>query len=86
MKKLLVLLLGVFMVGGYTDNQRAKEYGGTQRIDLETGQRLVNVTWKEGSNLWILTKEDSTIKPTVYTFKEKSNLGIVEGKIFIYEK
>lgn len=86
MKKLLGLLLVLFMFVGCTDNQRAKKYGGTQRIDLESGQRLVNVTWKEGSNLWILTKEDSTIKPTVYTFKEKSNLGIVEGKIFIYEK
>jgi uncharacterized protein YcfL len=85
MKKLLGLLLVLFMFVGCTDNQRVKKYGGTQKIELESGQRLVNVTWKD-ANIWILTKEDSTIKPIVYTFKEKSNRGIVEGTIFIYEK
>ena len=86
MKKLLLGLFVLFMlVVGCTDNQRAKKYGGTQTIKLEVGQRVVNVTWKDAS-LWVLTKED-TIKPaTVYTFKEKSNLGIVEGKIVIVEK
>ena len=86
-------VFGIFIVGvtlmtllyGCTENTRARVYGGTQTIELESGKRLVNVTWKEGSALWILTKEDTT-KPTTYRFEEKSNFGMMEGQVIIKEK
>lgn len=73
------------LIYGCTENTRARVYGGTQTIELESGKRLVNVTWKEGSDLWILTKVDTT-KPTTYQFQEKSNIGVWEGKVIIIEK
>lgn len=80
---LLVLILTLFLAS-CTSNERARLYGGTERITLDSGQRLVNVTWKD-TDLWILTRKDSS-KPTTYSFKEKSSFGAMEGEIIIEEK
>jgi len=79
MKKLLavwiVALTIMALIYGCTENQSARNYGGTETVQLEKGVRLVNVTWKgdeQLGSLWILTKKDTTIKPTTYSFKEKS--------------
>ena len=74
---------------GCTENQMAKNFGGTETITLEPGKRLVNITWKGGegiANLWILTKVDPETKPTTYSFKEKSGGGLLEGEVIIIEK
>lgn len=90
MKKLLLLL--TFIVIGFTsctDNARVRTWGGTETINLEPGVRLVNITWKGGekttTSLWILTKKDTT-KPSTYSFKEKSSLGVMEGEVIIKEQ
>jgi len=88
MKKILAIFIGTITLMGCTENQMVKNYGGTQTIDLPTGRRLVNITWKGGessANLWILTKKD-TSKPTTYYFEEKSSMGVMEGKVIINEK
>ena len=85
MKKVLLGLLGITMLVSCTENTRARVWGGSQTIQLEEGVRLVNVTWKEGSSLWILTKRDTT-KASTYSFSEKSNLGVMEGHVIIIEK
>jgi len=86
MKKLLtVLILGIMIVAvGCTANNRAKNWGGSQTITLEEGQRLVNATWKE-DNMWLLVKTDTT-KPQIYHFNESSSWGLLEGEITIIEK
>ena len=87
MKSLLVILM-IAMMGilvSCTANQNARNYGGTETINLEAGQRVVNVTWKGESDLWILTKQDTTA-PSTYTFQEKSNWGLMEGKVVLIEK
>ncbi len=93
MKKLLgvwiVALTIMTLIYGCTENQSARNYGGTETVQLEKGVRLVNVTWKgdeQLGSLWILTKKDTTIKPTTYSFKEKSNFGVMEGTVIIIEK
>ena len=89
-------LLGMFIVAitlvtimyGCTENQMARNFGGTETIVLPKGRRLVNLTWKGdkgAANLWILTKEDTT-KPTTYYFEEKSDMGMMEGKVIINEQ
>ena len=91
MRQLLGIFIGAIMIitimYGCTENQKARAFGGTETINLEPGARLVNVTWKgkEGSDLWILTKQDTT-KPSTYSFKEKSNFGVMEGEVIIIEK
>lgn len=97
MKQLLRLTVPMFIavmlfvtmitiMTGCTENTRVRVYGGTETINLEQGKRLVNVTWKQGNDLWILTKEDTTTKAGTYHFKEKSAFGVMEGEVIIIEK
>jgi hypothetical protein len=76
--------MSLLVLSSCTENQQARRWGGTETIELETNQRLVNATWKD-TDLWLLTKTDST-RPTVYEFIEKSNWGVMNGKIKIKEK
>ena len=81
MKKILGIFIGTITLMGCTENEMARNFGGTETIDLPKGRRLVNITWKGekgAANLWVLTKEDTT-KPTTYFFEEKSGFGVMEG-------
>ena len=87
--KILTAVLAVALLSSCTENSKARMWGGTETIQLDPGKRLVNITWKStdktGSDLWILTKQDTT-KPSTYLFEEKSSFGIMEGKVIIIEK
>jgi uncharacterized protein YceK len=87
MKKFILILTLVFLISGVLSgcNAVTRNYGGTQNIKLEQGQKLVNLTWKD-SDLWILTRDmrpDET--PEKFKFQEDSNLGVFEGTINIIE-
>lgn len=89
MKKLGLVLVFCLVLISCTDNSRARVWAGTETVTLKPGERLVNVTWKGGegttTSLWMLTKKDTT-KPTTYSFKEKSSLGLMEGEVIIKEQ
>ena len=86
MKNLILIACLALGVSACTDNNSAKNFGGTQTINLEKDRKLINVTWKEPSSLWILTRERHEDEPVdSYTFKEKSSLGLVEGKVILNE-
>ena len=78
----------LFSMSGCTENNIARRWGGTMKVELKEGERLVNVTWKGNadSSLWVLTKKDSTIPPSTYKFEEKSAFGVIEGTVLIIEK
>jgi len=85
MKKLLLPLLGLTLLFSCTDNQRARNWGGTEEITLESNQKLVNMAWKQ-DDLWILTvNADSLFTPKTYTFQEKSSWGAIEGTVIVKE-
>lgn len=74
------------IMAGCTANERAKQYGGTMQVNLPPGQKLVNATWKEGSQLWYLMRPmREGEKPEVVTFKEDSSFGLVEGTVVFTE-
>lgn len=74
---LAILVLVVAM--GCTENQRARQFGGTEKIDLKPNEILVNVTWKN-DQMWILTQDTIT---HINYFREKSSYGIWEGEVII---
>lgn len=88
MKKLfttLAVLTTMMSLTSCTQNEIAKNYGGTMNYDLPAGEKLVNVTWKE-DHLWILTKPmKASDSVESYIFHEKSSYGIMEGTINIKE-
>jgi hypothetical protein len=68
------------------ENLVTRNLGGSQTINLEKGQKLVEITFKD-NDLWILTEPmDSDYVAKTKTFYEDSNLGVMEGKITIVEQ
>ena len=88
-KKVIVLVAStMFAIGaltGCTDNTMAKNFGGDMTVNLEKGQKLEEVTWKDDS-LWYLTRPmKEGEEPQTYTFQEDSSFGIFEGTVTIVE-
>lgn len=79
--KLLSLLLIAGVLTSCTENQMAKQFGGTMTVDLPPNTEFVNATWKN-DELWYIyrpRKEGESID--VITMQENSNFGLVEGKV-----
>jgi len=85
-KKMLAFLLLIAMTVGCTENSRAKSFGGTAKMELPAGQKLVVVTWKD-EDLWVLTRDmrDGETAES-YKFQEESSWGVWEGTYLITEK
>lgn len=81
MKTNYYLLVGLLLTIGCTENQRAKNYGFSETIELPPNCKFLNATWKE-DDLWIIYKD--TVSGLSYC-KEKSSWGILEGQIIIKE-
>ena len=87
MKKLIILsLFAVSMVALIScDNWKSRKWGGSTTITLPKGEKLIEATWKENS-LWYLTEPmDADYEPKKKTFREDSNLGILEGTVIFVE-
>lgn len=90
MKKRIIILglilTTTLLFSGCTEQTISREYGGEMTIDLKPGQKLEEITWKDESNLWILTRpmRDDEVAET-HTFYEESEWGIWEGTVTIIE-
>lgn len=87
MKKTVValIMLTTLSLASCTSNEIAKQFGGTSKLNLPKGEKLVNITWKE-DHIWYLTKPmTATDVAETYTFKEQSNYGILQGEVIITE-
>lgn len=88
MKKILLvgLLLIILITVTGCSQHMAKNWGGEMTIELEPGESLELITWKEDA-LWILTKERTEgVAPATHTFQESTDWGVFEGTIHIIEK
>lgn len=85
MKKVFVFAILAITFASCTQNERAKNFGGTATVNLPEGQKLVNVTWKE-DQIWYLTRPmNSTDSAETYTFQEESSYGMMEGTVILKE-
>lgn len=84
MKQTIILIFTTFFIS-CTENQRAKNFGGSAKIELEPNQKLVTATWKD-DDFWYLTRPmKESDSPEVYVFKEQSSFGIMSGEYSIFE-
>lgn len=84
MKKLIIILSAI-LIASCTEQNRAKNWGGTEKVWLPKNKKLVNITWKE-TQIWYLTREmNKEDKAETYYFHEKSSWGMIEGTIVVYE-
>ena len=83
----LVMFLALTLVTlSCTQQKRARDLGGTEEIRLPKGEKLLKIFWRENGSLWYLTRAMRPgEKPEVYTFKESSKHGLIEGTITIRE-
>lgn len=73
-------------IGGCTDNLRARHFGGTMTVALPPHTKLVNAAWKEGNDLWYLTRPmEANEYPITSTFIESSSMGVFNGKVVFIE-
>lgn len=88
MKKIifvLLIILSLFTFSGCTDKTIAREWGGSTTLELQKGEKLIEITWKD-ANLWYLTRPMRNDEfPETYTFQEDSEFGIFEGTVTIIE-
>ena len=83
MKKTILVLA---LVATLTScNSIARHFGGTQTINIPSGEKLKNVTW-EGNDLWYLTRKmNPTDSAETYQLHEQSNYGVLQGTITLIE-
>ena len=81
MKKLIfILTIAILAFTSCTDNTRARKYGGTEEVTLESNEKFINITWKD-DDLWIIVQDTTTGD---YKAKEKSSWGVWEGQIIVH--
>ena len=83
----MTFLAFVFLVfnSGCTVNARAKNYGGTMTITLPRGEKLENATWKDNACWYLVRPMRNDELAERHEFREKSSMGIIEGKIIFVE-
>lgn len=85
MKKVILIIAMTTALVSCTENQRARNFGGTEKVNLPKGERLINATWRQ-DNLWYLTGTmPEGYVPQTYSFKEKSSFGAMEGTVIFHE-
>jgi hypothetical protein len=85
MIKYLLAFVVLASAVGCTQQQMAKQWGGTTTETLPKGQKLITITWKE-SHLWYLTRPmHSDEQAETYSFKESSNWGVMQGTVLVVE-
>ncbi len=73
------------MIAACTQNQMAKNYGGTQTINLPAGEKLITATWKD-DHLWYLSRQMHAGEiPETTTLHEQSSFGIIQGTVIFVE-
>lgn len=83
--KLLSLLFVASTLISCTENEMAKNFGGTMNVDLPANTEFVTATWKD-RELWYVhrpRKQGETID--IITMQEVSNYGLVEGTVNFVE-
>ena len=85
MKKLILSFAVLLALASCTENARAKKWGGKMTIKVPKGNKVTNITWKQG-DLWYSYRPFSEgEEPCVQTFVEESNWGVMEGKVTFIE-
>lgn len=87
-KSLLFLLLSLFVaVTSCSEQDLARNWGGETTIILPKGEKLIEATWKDGSNLWYLTEPmEPDYRPQVKIFRESSSYSGFEGTVKFIEQ
>lgn len=80
---IVTLLYAMLLVGCQA---ATREFGGNMTLELEPGQKLELITWKDNDSLWYCTRpmRDDEV-PETHTYRQSSEWGVFEGTVTIVE-
>lgn len=84
--KLLFLITLLCISTSCTENQMAKQFGGTMRVDLPVDTEFVSATWKDDVLWYIYRPREKGEKPDSIIMQEDSVFGLIEGKVIFSEQ
>jgi hypothetical protein len=84
-KKFILSLIAALAFASCTENQMAKSFGGSMKVDLPVNAEFVAATWKEEELWYIHRPRKAGETPDVITMEEDSNFGLMEGKVIFTE-
>lgn len=79
------LLMLVLSLSSCTDNIRAKAWGGSMAIKVPKGNKVTNITWKNGDLWYSFRPFVDGESPQTQTFVEESTWGVLEGHVKFIE-
>jgi hypothetical protein len=83
---IVVVIIVLVVCCSCTEHTRARRFGGEETVTLPSGMKLLEVTWKEGNNLWYLLEPmDSNYIPKTKIFKKDSKSGMREYTVKFIE-
>lgn len=84
---LLVILAFALIttIAGCTENQRARNFGGNETVNLPAGQKLVQASWKQDDLWYMTTPMEADYTPQKKLFQESSSFGVMEGSVTFIE-
>ena len=90
MKRLLTAVIALIAIGmmiSFSSCQGCtRQWGGTTKIELEPGEKLVEATWKNNSIWYLVEPMESDYVPKTKVFKEQSNARMLEGQVVFVER
>lgn len=90
MKRLLTVVIALIAIGmmmSFSSCQGCtRQWGGTTKIELEPGEKLVEATWKNNSIWYLVEPMESDYVPKTKVFKEQSNARMLEGQVVFVER
>lgn len=84
--KLLTLVAVACLFTSCTENERARNLGGTMTVKLPAGTEFVNATWKNEELWYIYRPRKAGETPEVTTMQEDSIFGLMQGKVQFVEQ
>lgn len=88
MRKFLTIslvLAATLAIFSCTQNQRARNFGGTMEIKVKPGYKVNMATWKGDNLFYMIEKMDSSYVPTEKILVEDASFGVLETKVKFIE-
>lgn len=76
----IVIIASIFI--SCTENERARSFGGTMKVDIPKNTVVIGATWKQ-SDLWYLIKDTTTQKVQLI---EIPKYGMYKGRVIFESK
>lgn len=84
-KKLFLIAAILLIMTACTKQSRVRNFGGSERIQVKSGYRVMMATWKNNDLFYMLEPMHEGYEPTEKYLIESSSFGIWESEIIFVE-